>query len=82
MQVTSFINFTFTSIAAIMIIYLKFAAKASYFERVGEQNGVYPAQFPTGPAGMRLREEVPLVKFSGNISELMSLLTTGRPSSR
>ena len=76
MQVTSFINFAFTSIAAIMIIYLKFAAKASYFERVGEQNGVYPAQFPTGPAGMRLREEVPLVKFSGNISELTSLLTT------
>ena len=60
MQITSFIKFTFTSIAAIMnIILLKFAPRAPYFARVREQNDYYLAQFPTGPAGMRLREEVP-----------------------
>ena len=53
MQVTAFISFTFASIAATMIIYLKFAPKKSYFEAVGEQNGIYPAQFPTGPCTAR-----------------------------
>ena len=79
MQVTSFITLVVTLITAAvttMPTIIKFAPTPDYFGRVEDANGVYPASFPSGPAGMSLKDTKILVKFSGRLFDLTSLLYT------
>ena len=54
---------------------LRFAPKKSYFNRVGEENGMYEATFSQGPGqNSRLMRKVPLPMFGGRRDHITSFL--------
>ena len=53
----------------------RFAPKKSYFNRVGEENGMYEATFSRGPGqNSRLTKKVPLPMFGGRRNHITSFL--------
>ena len=77
MQIKLITTLIVSIIATISTALLRFAPKKSYFNRVGEENGMYEATFSRGPGqNSRLMRKVPLPKFGGRRDHITSFLTS------
>ena len=76
MQIKLITTLIVSIIATMSTALLRFAPKKSYFNRVGEENGMYEATFSRGPGqNSRLMRKVPLPMFGGRHDHITSFLT-------